>query len=418
MSEEGLQDLVGRALGQYEVRSKIGEGGMGAVYLAYDRSLEREVALKVLPPEFARDRQYVQRFEREAKSLARLRHPNLVHIYNVGSQDLVHYFAMEFVRGETLSEYMRKRGQLQEEEVLGLAAQILSALQAIHRLGITHRDIKAANIMIDGPGHAVLMDFGLAKDRQDSSGLTTVGAVLGTPEYMAPEQAQGEEVSPATDMYSFGVLLYEMLAGRLPFVGNSVIATLRAHIEEAPPPLQKIRAGISKPMLRIVRKALAKTAEERYASAADMARDMYELNPSPELKEIAGEARGAKTLPLKPVESRQGLQAVMVAAGVLVLLFALIVVASTTRSRRRTGPQDATPAAGTAGTGEEPEATDTPAAGEIAEAELRLKDTGETVRGRIVGLRRISPDKAVLVVETAAGERVLPADAVDVINYE
>ncbi|HHN47072.1 MAG TPA: serine/threonine protein kinase [Planctomycetes bacterium] len=411
MAPKGYTGLVGSRLGSYEIRTKLGEGGMGAVYLAHDASLEREVAIKVLPPEYARDGAYVQRFEREAKSLARLRHPNLIHIYTVGAQDDVHYFAMELIRGETLAEYMRKRGPLEEQEVLQLAAQILSALHSIHRLGIMHRDIKAANIMLDGPGHAVLMDFGLAKDRSES-GLTTAGAVLGTPEYMAPEQAQGDEVSPATDIYSFGVLLYEMLAGRLPFLGEKVFAVLRAHIESPPPPLEKLRPGITRGLARIVYKALEKNPAKRYASAAEMARDMYELAPLPQLKETAGDARSAKTLPLKPVPSRAGLQGALVIAGVVVLLLAFLSVAGAlkrTKAARRTQ----TPATQAPDAALEPVPPEPAAA---AHASITLK-SGGVVSGRITGLKRYPPDRAFLTVETEAGERSLPFDEISVIEY-
>jgi len=408
MASEGTIDLVGRTLGPYEVRSKLGQGGMGAVYLAFDKTLDREVALKVLPPEYSRDASYIQRFEREAKSLARLRHPNLIHIYSVGDEDAVHYFAMELIQGETLADYMRKRGPLPEDEVLNLGSQILCALQAIHRIGITHRDIKSSNIMIDGPGHAVLMDFGLAKDRRES-GLTTAGSVLGTPEYMAPEQIQGEEVSPASDIYSFGVLLFEMISGRLPFIGNTMIAILRAHCDQPPPPLSGFRPDISKDLIRIVEKALAKTIGNRYSSAAEMARDLFELHPVPELKEIAGEARNAKTLRLKPAAPKQSLQTATVVAGIVILLLALLTVGGALRKARNKPVQPPVAAA--------PLVTAPPAVPNVVSAKIRLK-SGSVVEGKLIGTRRSPPDKIFFVVITPAGdERALPAGEIDVIEY-
>jgi serine/threonine protein kinase len=406
MPSDSAIDLVGRTLGPYEVRSKLGQGGMGAVYLAFDKTLDREVALKVLPPEYSRDASYIQRFEREAKSLARLRHPNLIHIYSVGDEDAVHYFAMELIQGETLADYMRKRGPLPEDEVLNLGAQILCALQAIHRIGITHRDIKSSNIMIDGPGHAVLMDFGLAKDRRES-GLTTAGSVLGTPEYMAPEQIQGEEVSPASDIYSFGVLLFEMISGRLPFIGNTMISILRAHCDQPPPPLSGLRPDVSKDLIRIVEKALAKTVGNRYSSAAEMARDFFELHPVPELKEIAGEARNAKTLRLKPAAPKQTLQTVTVVAGIVILLLALLTVGGALRKARNKpvlSPGDTAPP------------SQPVAAPNVVSAKIRLK-SGSVIEGKLVGTRRSPPDKIFFVVITPSGERALPAGEIDVIEY-
>ena len=402
MGSDGAIDLVGRKLGPYEVRSKLGQGGMGAVYLAFDKTLDREVALKILPVEYSRDQSYIQRFEREAKSLARLRHPNLIHIYSVGDEDGIHYFAMELVRGETLADYMRKRGPLPEDEVLNLGSQILCALQAIHRIGITHRDIKSSNIMIDGPGHAVLMDFGLAKDRRES-GLTTAGSVLGTPEYMAPEQIQGEEVSPASDIYSFGVLLFEMLSGRLPFIGSTMISILRAHCDQPPPPLAGLRPDISKDIIRIVEKALAKTISNRYSSAAEMARDFFDLHPVPELKEIAGEARNAKTLRLKPAAApKQTLQTITVVTGIVILLLALLTVGGALRKARNKSADSPTPAV---------------TAPDVVPAKVRLKN-GSVVEGKLVGTRRKPPDKIFFVVITPSGdERTVPAGEIDVIEY-
>ena len=403
-----IQDLVGRRLGPYEIRTKLGEGGMGAVYKAYDPSLEREVAVKILPPEFARDRSYIQRFEREARALARLRHPNLVHIYAVGQEDGIHYFAMEFIEGETLSDYLRRRGRLPQEEALRLASQVLSALHAIHRLGITHRDIKASNIMIDRDGRAVLMDFGLMKDRSQE-GLTTVGAVLGTPEYMSPEQAEGAEVTPLSDIYSFGVLIYEMLAGRLPFLGTSVIAVLKAHLEEPPPNLAKIRPDIPAGLVRIVHRALAKKPQDRYPSLAYMARDLIEIYQDPGLKDIAGDASGARTLRLRrPLAAGRKVEMAALGLGVLVLVVAVFVLLSTLGGGGNGGnrppapaPPPGPPAATTA---TRPEPAPPPVSRPVVS--VRLAD-GREFRGRLKELRRLPAGPAWVLETDDGGEQVV-----------
>lgn len=399
-----IQDLEGRTLGIYQVRRKLGEGGMGAVYRAYDPLLDREVAIKVLPAEYARDRSYIQRFEREVRALARLRHPNLVHIYTVGEDAGIQYFAMEFIEGETLADYMRQRDRLSIEEALRIGSQVLSALHSIHRLGITHRDIKASNIMIDGNGRAVLMDFGLAKDRAQD-GLTTVGTVLGTPEYMSPEQAQGEEVTPQSDLYSFGVLMYEMLGGRLPFIGGNVLTILRGHLEEKPPDLGKLRGDLPKRLVRIVHRALEKQPADRYASLAYMARDLLEVYSEPALKDIAGDAADAVTVHLKPPPSRRRrLEMAVLGLGVLVLVVGVFVILATIGGP----PPPAIPP-----TPEDTGGAELPAPQPV---ELHMRG-GSVVSGRLVSIEQ-RPEGPVLIYRTDAGdEHVVALGRVDSIVY-
>lgn len=413
-----IQDLEGRTLGPYEIRSKLGQGGMGAVYCAYDPSLDREVAVKILPPEFARDRSYIERFEREARALARLRHPNLVHIYSVGEDNNIHYFAMEFIEGETLSEYMRRRGRLDVNEALRITSQILSALHAIHRLGITHRDIKAANIMIDRGGRAILMDFGLMKDRSQD-GLTTVGTVIGTPEYMAPEQAEGAEVTPLSDIYSFGVLVYEMLAGRLPFIGTSIVGMLKAHVEEPPPNLAKIRSDLPPELVRCIHKALEKKPKDRYASLAYMARDLIEVYIDPALRDIAGDAAGASTLRLKREPAGTGLQKVVLAVGIVVLVVALLSIMSTLGEAKKRNGEDGTPSLVVEppplGSQDEPETAEpaAPALGPIVQ--VRLGDGG-TLTGRMKRMEQ-TPRGPVWILDTDEGEKVVRLEPGVEITY-
>ncbi|MGD0093348.1 MAG: serine/threonine-protein kinase [Planctomycetota bacterium] len=280
-------ELPRRSLGQYTVLEKIGEGGMGLVFKAFDTALERTVALKVLVSSPVDDPKHAERFVREARSLARLSHPNLLPVYNVGREGECYYFTMELLAGETLSSVLRRRGRLPAAELLPYLGQILSALHYIHLQGITHRDVKSANIMLC-PHRAVLMDFGLAKD-ETYSGLTTIGAVLGTPGYMSPEVAQGTAAGPPTDLYSIGVVMYEALTGRLPFIGASALSIIRQHIDLPPPPIEGEVPAIDSQLAVIVHKCLAKRPAERYPHCPALAAELVKLQTTPELATLAVE---------------------------------------------------------------------------------------------------------------------------------
>ncbi|MCK6474278.1 MAG: serine/threonine protein kinase [Planctomycetes bacterium] len=286
--------LIGRDLGQYRVLEKLGQGGMGAVFRAHDLKLDRTVALKVLYCGPLDDRKTAERFQREAISLARLQHPNLLHVYNVGSEGDLHYFAMELLEGITLSELIRRRRGLPAEEFLPLAGQLLSALHYVHRQGITHRDIKSGNIMVCG-NRAVLMDFGLAKD-ESFTGLTSVGVVLGTPEFMSPEQAEGQSAGPPTDLYSFGVVMYEALAGEVPFRGRSAMSIIRQHMDEPPPDLTARVPGANARLAGIIQRCMAKLPEDRYADCCSLAAELLSVAATPELRALASHDGSAETM--------------------------------------------------------------------------------------------------------------------------
>ena len=292
------QSLIGTVLGGFRLVEKLGEGGMGAVYKGYDESLDRHVAVKILPQALAADETYVQRFMREARSVAKLHHPNLVHIYAVGEEHSLHYFAMEMISGEPLSVRIAREGGLKVIDAVRFIGQTMSALDKVHALGIVHRDIKSANIMINPDGRAILMDFGLAKGGDYAEGVTTAGIVLGTPEYMSPEQAFGEEVTAQSDVYSLGVLFFETLTGRLPFTGKSAIAVIRQHTEADPPVPSSAKEGIPKPLDEIVLRAMAKKRSVRYANLQQMAAALLRVGRTRELLELAGEA-AAETMAVK-----------------------------------------------------------------------------------------------------------------------
>ena len=264
--------LVGQRLGRYEIRSEIGRGGMGMVFQGFDTLLQRVVAVKVLPPQFAFDDDFVRRFHREAVMSAQLHHSNVVTIHDVGEHDGYHYIVMEFLEGQTLDQWLKDNGTMPLPQAVQVLRQVASALDFAHSRGMIHRDIKPSNIMLASDGHATLMDFGLVRAAEGAM-LTRTGMVVGTPEYMAPEQATGAEIDGRTDVYALGVVLYRMLSGHLPFTRSTPYAVTYAHIHEAPPPLRQLRADLPARMEAILLKAMAKEPAARYARASQMAND-------------------------------------------------------------------------------------------------------------------------------------------------
>ena len=258
--------------GRYRVLRKIGAGGMADVYLARDETLGRQVAVKVLLPRFADDRQFVERFRREAQAAAGLNHPNIVNIYDRGQVGSTYYIVMEYLRGETLKDFVRRHGRLAARDAIGIALELLAALQYAHEHNVVHRDIKSQNIMLDEHGRARVTDFGIA--RAGDSSMTEVGSVLGTAQYLSPEQAKGQPADERSDLYSVGVVLYEMLTGRVPFKGDTAVSVALKHVNELPPEPIALAADLPPSLNRVVLKALAKNPDRRYNSAAQFASDL------------------------------------------------------------------------------------------------------------------------------------------------
>lgn len=259
--------------GRYEIIERLGQGGMAAVYRAQDRQLGRVVAIKVLHPHFAEDPETVARFEREARAAAALSHPNIVDIYDVGSDDDTKFIVMAYVDGDDLAESLRLDGRRSPTEVASLGAQIADALDYAHRHGIIHRDVKPQNILIDSDRRARLTDFGIA-EVVGSSVLTQSGWVMGTAFYMAPERAQGEPGGPASDIYSLGVVLFELLAGRRPFGGTSPVAIALQQMQQQPPSLGPLAPDAPPALVAAIERAMAYAPAERYSSARDLATDL------------------------------------------------------------------------------------------------------------------------------------------------
>ena len=283
---------AGTRLGRYEIRSQIGAGGMGEVYLAEDTQLHRKVALKVLPTDLAANQDRMRRFMQEAQAAAALNHPNVAHIYEIGEHDGLHFIAMEFVDGVTLREKIHlERTEL--SKLLRYLQQVAEGLAKAHGAGIVHRDLKPDNIMITRDGHAKILDFGLAKLLETKPGSaaevgeaatvvmaiqhSTPGVVMGTIGYMSPEQAQAKTVDQRSDIFSFGCILYEAATGRKPFVGDSIIDTLHKIIYEPAPSITDLNPSASPDLQRVIRKCLAKEPEKRYQTIRDTANDLEEL---------------------------------------------------------------------------------------------------------------------------------------------
>ena len=251
--------------GRYQVEAQIGIGGMASVFRAEDIQLGRKVAVKVLHPQYAEDQEFVERFRREAKAAAQLQHPGIVAVYDTGSWDGTWYIAMELLEGPTLKERLNREGRFSPAESIELTEQILKAVRAAHRDGIIHRDIKPHNVILDEAGHPKVTDFGIA--RRGASDMTATGSVLGTAHYLAPEQAQGEVITPRTDLYSVGVVLYEMLTGRTPFEGETAVSIALAHVNNEPRSPRSIVPEITPALDAVVMRALAKRPSDRFADA-------------------------------------------------------------------------------------------------------------------------------------------------------
>lgn len=268
--------LVGTTFdGRYRIERRIGSGGMANVYLAEDETLGRRVAIKLLHQRYADDSQFVERFLREASAAARLNHPNIVQVYDRGQCDGAYYIAMEFVDGMTLKDLVRRRGALTEQEVLAYARQGLHALRFAHRNGIIHRDVKPHNMMVDTDGRLKIADFGIARAAADvDRGLTEAGSIVGTAQYLSPEQAQGLDVAAPSDLYSLGIVMFEMATGHVPFDGDAPVNVALKHVKDPAPRPSSSNPHISVHLESIILKALEKDPSYRYHSADDMLNDL------------------------------------------------------------------------------------------------------------------------------------------------
>jgi eukaryotic-like serine/threonine-protein kinase len=294
--------------GRYRIQRKLGAGGMADVYLAEDQELGRRVAIKILDSRHANDDQFIERFRREAKNAAALNHPNIVSIYDRGEAENTYYIAMEYLDGRTLKELIVSRGAAPVNVTVEYARQILSALRFAHRHGIVHRDIKPHNVLVDGEGRVKVTDFGIA--RAGTSQMTEAGSIVGTAQYLSPEQARGGEVDPRSDLYSLGVVLYELLTGKTPFDGETPVEIAMKHLSTAPKPPSKLRSDIPPELDKVVLRALAKNPDDRYQSADEMEADLERVARG---APISAATASTQVLRVPPAAAAESTSATMIA---------------------------------------------------------------------------------------------------------
>jgi serine/threonine protein kinase len=276
------QDLTGKHLSNYKILGKLGKGGMATVYKAHELSLNRVVALKVLSPRLSEDTEFIKRFQREAQAAAKLNHPHIVQIYAIGEEKGIHYFAMEYIKGKTLAHLKKEEGTLTAARAIPIIKQVAEALGEAHKVGLVHRDIKPSNIMMDASGRAKVTDFGIAYVAEAKTKLTREGSIIGTPEYLSPEQCEGKPLDGRSDIYSLGVTLYEMLSGKTPYEADTPVSMLMKIVQGNFLPLHQVNPNVPLPVRKLVEKMMQTDTQKRYANVDELLESLREVE-----KEIA-----------------------------------------------------------------------------------------------------------------------------------
>lgn len=271
-----FMNMISSLEGRYQVLKELGRGGMGIVFQAHDKQLNEQVALKIISPMLSTDPESLARLKREVSSARRISHPNIIRIYDIGESNGLHFVSMEFFPGQNLREYIRNSGALSLIQGSHIVLQICEGLEAAHWQRIIHRDLKSQNVLIGPTGNVKIIDFGLARSSY-MEGMTATGLILGTPEYMAPEQVSGKKTDERADIYSFGIILYEIFTGRLPFRGESAISVGFQQIRDDPPRPRDINPQIPEELERIILKALQKDPNKRYATVTELRQDFEKL---------------------------------------------------------------------------------------------------------------------------------------------
>jgi predicted Ser/Thr protein kinase len=342
-----MSTLLGTTLnGRYRLEARIGTGGMSSVYRAADETLERPVAIKLMNREIATDSDQLERFRREARAVAQLSHPHIVGVIDYGEDQGRPYIVLEYVEGETLKERIRRKGELDVSEAVAYAIEISRALGCAHARHIVHRDVKPQNVLIDEEGSAKVTDFGIARSLDDD-GLTADGRVLGTTDYVSPEQALGHDVTGQSDLYSLGIVLYEMLTGSVPFKGENQVAVAMKHVREELPDVQTLRPEVSASLAAVIDRATAKDLHERYRSDEELIADLEDVLALEASR--SGSATGEATTVLRTLPSRARRRVplrvrsrpVWIALAVLLVVVALVagIVLLGDRTHRGTGTE-------------------------------------------------------------------------------
>ena len=306
--------MVGELIAErYELEELVGTGGMSSVYRAHDRLLERDVAIKVLHERFTADGDYVERFRREARAVAQLSHPNIVTVIDRGDHGGRQFIVFEYVDGENLKALVEREGPLPEREAIGLALQIARALGFAHEEGLVHRDVKPQNVLLNDGGQAKVTDFGIARSLDVQGGLTQTGTVMGTSDYIAPEQARGSRVDAQSDVYSLGTVLYELLTGEVPFAGDNFVAVAMQHINQPPPSVRERRPELSPCVDAAIRRAMAKEPRDRFRSMDELCTELSACLA--ELDGGNGTSTGAETMVVAPRWRRRQLRPARPPAG-------------------------------------------------------------------------------------------------------
>lgn len=309
--------------GRYQIIEELGKGGMGKVYRVLDIKLNEEVALKLIKPEMALDKKTVERFKNELKLARKIVHKNVARMFDLNEEKAIHFLTMEYVRGEDLKKLIRKIGSLSAGQAISIAKQVCEGLAEAHRLGVIHRDLKAQNIMMDEEGKARIMDFGIARSSK-GEGLTDEGVMIGTPEYLSPEQVEGKGVDQRSDIYSFGVILFEMVTGRVPFEGETAFSTALMHKAEAPPDPREINPQIPVDLGRVIFRCLEKEKEKRYQNAVELLSELNKIE-----KEISTRERilpAKKGITPKKILSTYSLRKFLIPVFVIIVVAALGVI--------------------------------------------------------------------------------------------
>ncbi|MGH2724010.1 MAG: protein kinase domain-containing protein [Actinomycetota bacterium] len=364
--------------GRYAIEERVGRGGMAEVYRATDLVLGRTVAVKVLSDRFAGDRRFVTRFRREAQAAAGLNHPNVVSVFDTGSDDGQHYIVMEYVEGPTLADVLARQKRLPPGRAARIGGAVAAALAAAHDRGLVHRDVKPGNIMLTGRDHVKVMDFGIARAAADDT-LTQTGTILGTAAYLSPEQAQGHPVEPPSDVYSLGCVLYELLTGSPPFTGDSPVSVAFKHVRDDPVPISRMDTGAPPELEAVVMRALAKEPGQRYASGRELQQALVAAVggaavPTDPLPGVEGDTAVLPELPEHPPPPRERRWLVPAILGVVLL--ALVVAGLVALANQSPEPraQDQGPSPQAQRTEEAPEEPAPPSFGEPGSIEEAVND--------------------------------------------